>query len=388
MTTGLSVEFVDSQADIPAALWEACLPPPLEGRWWYEALEQSGLTDQFRFRYALLRDGDRPVGLAPLFLMDVPLEMVVPPAILALARLLGRFFPTLLFQPTLFVGSPCADEGSIGLLPDVDRRAALACLQQSLTREGRRLGRSMLVWKDFPAAYDTDLGWLAATQGLFPMVSFPGTVAGLPGPDKEAFFAAMKGSRRRQLKKKLRLSAEAVAVKTQVLTRPQGAVLDEIFGLFWQTYEQATTKFERLNRRFFERMAELPQAHFLTLREAATGEMLAFMLCFDMGETVINKFIGLDYTRPKSWSLYFRLWEAALDWSLGRGARAIQSGQTGYAPKMEMGHRLVPLTNYCRHRNWLVHRLYAAVARHIDWHTLDPVLGRYGDGEDAVAKSR
>jgi len=33
--------------------------------------------------------------------------------------------------------------------------------------------------------------------------------------------------------------------------------------------------------------------------------MLAFMLCFDMGERVINKYIGLDYGRPKEWSLYF-----------------------------------------------------------------------------------
>ena len=69
MTAPLAVTFADSQADIPPELWDACLPPPLEGRWWYEALEGSNLSDQFTFRYALVREGDRPVGIAPLFVM-------------------------------------------------------------------------------------------------------------------------------------------------------------------------------------------------------------------------------------------------------------------------------------------------------------------------------
>jgi hypothetical protein len=383
MSLAFSISFSESQADIPAALWDACLPPPLEGRWWYEALERSGLEEQFTFRYALLREGDRLVGIAPLFLMRVPMDIVAPKALLSLVRWLGRLFPSLLYQRTMFVGSPCADEGSVGLLPGLDRRAALFCLQQALDREARRLGMPMLVWKDFPRSYAGDLEWLAGKTGLFSMVSYPGTVAELPGPAKDVFFAAMKGSRRRQLKKKLRLSAAQVAVETTAVQHPEGPVLDAIFALFWQTYEHATTKFERLNRRFFEHMAALPQAYFLILREAATGDMLAFMLCFDMGGRIINKYIGLDYSRPKEWSLYFRLWEAALDWSLARGATAIQSGQTGYAPKMEMGHKLVPLRNYCRHQNGIIHSIYSVVAKGIVWNALDAALGRYGE-EDVL----
>ena len=105
--------------------------------------------------------------------------------------------------------------------------------------------------------------------------------------------------------------------------------------------------------------------------------MIAFMLCFALGERLVNKFIGIDYARPREWLLYFRLWEAALDWALAQGFRSIQSGQTGYAPKIEMGHGLVPLTNFCRHRNPLIHYIYAAVARRISWQTLDDDLARH-----------
>jgi hypothetical protein len=309
--------------------------------------------------------------------MDVPLDIVLPPALLPVFRVLGRAVPALWRQRTLFVGSPCADEGTVGLLPGVDRAAALLALSAALEQEARRQRAAMLVWKDFSEADAAAMRQLAQRAGLFPLVSYPGAVADLPRGGREDFLAAMKGSRRHQLRKKLRLSAERVAVRFEAVQRPEAGVLNEIFGLFWQTYEHSETKFERLNRRFFECLALEPRAHFLTLREAESGAMIAFMLCFDMGGRVINKFIGLDYARPKEWMLYFRLWGAALDWAMARGANSIQSGQTGYGAKMAMGHRLVPLTNYCRHRNPLFHLVYKAVARGIDWSTLDAELARY-----------
>jgi hypothetical protein len=37
------------------------LPTPAEGGWWYEALDQSGIEDQFTFFYGLIEDLSRPV---------------------------------------------------------------------------------------------------------------------------------------------------------------------------------------------------------------------------------------------------------------------------------------------------------------------------------------
>lgn len=374
---GLQVRFADRADAVPSILWQTCFAPPLEGRWWYESLEAAGLDDQFRFSYAILCLDGREVGLAPLFRMDVPIELVMPPALLPVLRLLGRVLPSLLHQRTLFIGSPCADEGTVGILPGVDRRAALLCLQDALEARAATLGATMLVWKDMPAELDEDFAWLAERRRLFPLISFPGTEARLPSSRKDDYFAAMKASRRHLFKKKLRRSAQAVAVATEVVQAPGEAVLDEIFGLFWQTYEKSETKFERLNRRFFDLLAAEPASHFILLREKVSGDLIAFMLCFAVGPRLINKFIGIDYHRPKDWLLYFRLWEAALDWGLSRGFTTIQSGQTGYAPKIEMGHAMVPLTNHCRHRHPLMHRLYAAIARTVGWHTLDEDLARF-----------
>lgn len=369
-----TVDFVDAAAEAPQDLWDACFGASLEGRWWYESLERAGLDDQFTFFYAVIWKAGEAVGLAPVFVMDVPIELVAPPEAMPVLRFIGKLKPSALYQRTLFVGSPCSDEGTVGFLRGVDRRAALLSLQKALEKKARRLKTVMLVWKDFPDSFAGDLSWLAAQRGLFPMVSFPGTVVGLPSRRKEDYLASLKGSRRHLLKKKFRRSAASVAVDAEVVQQPDQRTMDEIFGLFWQTYEKSETKFERLNRKFFEAIAEQPASHFVTLREKASGEMVAFMLCFEVGERVINKFIGLDYNRPKEWLLYFRLWEAAVDWATAQGYSSIQSGQTGYAPKIETGHDLVPLTNYCRHRNFLIHRVYRHVARTVGWHTLDESL--------------
>ena len=91
------------------------------------------------------------------------------------------------------------------------------------------------------------------------------------------------------------------------------------------------------------------------------------MLCFLLGNKVINKFIGLDYSIAREASLYFRLWEAAVEWTASHGIKVLQSGQTGYRFKIETGSKLEPLFNYCQNRNPLINTIYAQVSRSISW---------------------
>ena len=155
---------------------------------------------------------------------------------------------------------------------------------------------------------------------------------------------------------------------------PDDALLGEIFPLFLQTYERGKIKFERLTPLFFRLISACPTAYFVLLRDAGNGKLAAFMLCFLTGKRAINKFIGIDYSYKGDWFLYFRLWEAAVKWALLAGAEELQSGQTGYRAKYDLGHKLVPLTNYCKHLNPVVHSIFRAIARHISWSTLDDDL--------------
>lgn len=370
----LTVRVVARAEDVPAELWAAGFAPPLEGVWWYRTLERSGLEDQFTFSYAMVEDEGRPVALAPMFVADIPIELVVPGEVMPLFRAIGMVWKGVMHQRTLFVGSPFSDEGTVGFMSGADRVAALTTLARAMDGLARKAGAWMLVWKDFPDTAKAEMDAMATAAGFFPAVSYPGAVVQFPSGDKADYVAMLSSSRRQNMKRRLKRSLALADLRAETIQHPSADVLDEIFALFTQTYEKAETRFERLDRRFFEASANLAEAHFVVLRAAEDGAMVAFMLCFVSGDTVINKFIGLDYGRDRDWFLYFRLWDAAVDWALLIGARSLQSGQTGYRPKLELGHTLVPLTNYARHRNPLVHAVYAAVGRKITWATLDPQL--------------
>ncbi len=370
------IEWHQSVEDIPEDLWQKCFAAPYEGKWWYAALERAGLDDQFKFMYGLVSYNNKPVAIAPAFLMDVPIALVIPPALLPVFSVLGKIFPSLLYQRTFFIGSPCSDEGRVGCVSGQDVFEIFACINKSMRIQADALGATMRVWKDFADDQGSALNPLLKDGSLFHLVSFPGTSLRLDGKSKNDYVASLKASRRNKLKKKMKQANEA-PVYVEVIAQPSTDVMDEIFGLFWQTYEKGNTKFEQLNRQFFNEISRHENSYYVVLRKNQSKEMLSFMLCFKLGEHVVNKFIGIDYSQPKEWFLYFRLWDAAVEWSYSVGATSIQSGQTGYAPKIELGNEMVPLSNYCQHRNSVVNFIYKMVARTINWNTLDPDLEIY-----------
>ncbi len=364
------IEFVSRCNAIDAALWQMCFPVPLEGHFWYHTLETCGLEDQFTFHYALISLRGRAIGIAPCFLHDVPITLVAPAPVALVLRGLSKIFPRVGYQRTFFIGSPCSDEGTIGLVPGVKLEAVIAPLRAAVRAKAGELGAAMIVFKDFPAAEQPVL----AGGGFVSTVSYPGTVVTLPPPDKDAYLRARSQNQRHNFRKKLRRSREALALTTTVVAHPSGAELAEIFALFLQTYERGKTKFERLGPRFFAQISTHAPARFILQRDTATGELVAFMLVFHLGDRVVNKFIGLDYRRGGNTFLYFRLFDAALDFAYAGGAAELQSGQTGYRAKLDLGHRPVPLFNIFRHQNPLVHAIFRAIGRRVTWRSLDPDL--------------
>jgi len=54
MIQQLSLEWLNSESQIPQALWDSCFPAPYEGQWWYRSLECAHLEEQFTFTYGLI----------------------------------------------------------------------------------------------------------------------------------------------------------------------------------------------------------------------------------------------------------------------------------------------------------------------------------------------
>ena len=364
--------------DVPEALWHVAFGPPYEGRFWFEAIEAGTFPEQFTFRYGLLsRDGEA-IGIVPAFRFDVPLELVIPAALARFVLPLAKGpLRGLAYQRTIFIGNVAGEEGHVGLVPGVKLVEVADFIHRQARAMADALGAPMVVWKDFPEEDQGALDTLATRGSVFRIPSYPGTSITLVPGDHAAFLATMRSDRRHRIRSKLKKGKALVAARARVESRPTEASLDEMFSLFEQTRRRAKTRFETLTPQFFRQISTDDRASFVVLREPVTDRMLAFMLVLDMEERAINQFIGLDYTLAESGHLYFQLFEAAYDWAARTGARVLFSGQTGYMAKLDLGHALVPLWNYCELRNQLLNAIFRMGAAGISWDTLDPQLAEY-----------
>jgi CelD/BcsL family acetyltransferase involved in cellulose biosynthesis len=168
--------------------------------------------------------------------MDVPIDLVMPPLIAHFLRFAGSEIPCLRYQRTLFVGSPCSDEGTVGLLSGVALADVAPILHDAIRIRARQAGASMIVWKDFPDTVSAVLESLCTSRRLFKLVSYPGTRLPLPGDGFDAYLQSLTSSHRHNLRKKLRRSKEVGDLQVTVLQHPDPSLLDEIFPLYLQSY--------------------------------------------------------------------------------------------------------------------------------------------------------
>jgi len=375
VSQAFEIEWRSSAREIPAEDWRRCFPSPLEGLWLYTALEEAELQEQFCFAYGVITRNHEIVAIAPVFEAILPISLVAPGFVDWALRLGGRFLQHLRFQKTLFVGCPCADEGTVGAAPGVKLDEIARLLQRALWQRARRHKAACLVWKDFPESSWPALRALFG-EGLCEAVSYPGTRIPRIGTSFEEYLARLSGNRRRNLRKKLRLSRDHVDVEVEIVADPDAARVAEIWQLFQNTYARATTRFERLTERFWEAVCRQPKSRIVMLRERSSRKAVAFMLVVVEGKRAINKFIGLDYAFGSKAYLYFRLWEEFIRFAIEAGAEEVQSGQTGYRAKLDVGHELVPLNNFFRYRNPLIHFIASHLAKRISWSSLDEDLAR------------
>ncbi|MEQ1694428.1 MAG: GNAT family N-acetyltransferase [Hyphomicrobiaceae bacterium] len=383
-----TVRWFSSAGDFPHALWAACFPPPLEGLWWYRAFERAGVEDQFTFAYAGIERDGVLVGIAPCFQMDLSLEIVLPDAIAPVVAWVGRMVPALRYQRTWFIGSPCSEEGTIGLIPDVGLAEVVPALAAAVEIKAAAARAHMIVWKDMPEKAAAIFERHKALSSFFKVPSFPGTEIHDVAGSFEGYLASLPSSHRYHLKKKLKKSRALLDLDCKAIQSPDAAAMTEIWRLFMQTYDRATTRFERLTPAFFDGLATAESTHFIMLRRKSDSTLVAFMLCYAEPGFATNKFIGIDYELGTDVFLYFRLFEEFVVWATANGATSLRSGQTGYRAKFDLGHEPAPLNNFAKNRNWLMNKISAVVAKSITWSTLDADLKTYVDARARKGERR
>ena len=81
--------------------------------------------------------------------------------------------------------------------------------------------------------------------------------------------------------------------------------------------------------------------------------LIGFNLCYQHGDMLIDKYIGLRYPQARQHNLYFVSWFANLDYALAHGLKYYVAGWTDPQVKASLGARFT-LT---RHLVWARHPL-------------------------------
>lgn len=331
--------------------WDACFPGALEGFDYLAAVEGAGLAD-FAFRYVVVTDQGRPVGAAPGFICDYPLDTTLNGAGRSMVAAVRRLAPRAFTVRLAALGSPCTEDVSLGLAEGVDaaRHDEIARLAlQAFETQSLAEGCGLIAVKDAPAAA-AHVGRAARALGYQPTPGMPSAMLDIEFADLDGYLAGLSRATRKDLRRKLRGRA---GLRIE-LRRDLTGLEDRIEDLYAQTRARSDQQLENLTAAYFTGVLERMGERAFCVLYFLGDDLIGFNLMLQDAETLLDKFFCMETERGPANDLYFVSWIHNVGLCLERGLKRYQSGQAGYATKRRLGCAFPATEMFFRHRRpWI-----------------------------------
>lgn len=357
-------------AEIPPEIWNGIFPDTVEGYNFYKTLDESGFN-QFKFRYILVYDNGLPVGAAPCFLMDFPLDAGMQGPAKRFSGFIKRFLPAIFNIRTLLCGLPM-DRGQIGLAGGDTQGviSAICCAMETIAQgEGARF----IAFKDFDKGYQDALKPLLK-KGFFKIEDMPSTAMALDFRSFEEYLQRLSPASRYDLRRKFRRVGRRAEIKMQAVERLSGEELDAAYGLYLQTVNRQDIGFEVAPKEFFRLIPENMPGQSKFFLWQMNDKLAGFALCLFSGGYFIDIYLGFDYAVAYQHHLYFVKIRDLFIWAVENGFKTYEMGITNYEPKKRLDFEFIPLYIYARHRNRLLNLFFKAFGRFLAPANFDPTL--------------
>ena len=332
---------------VPA--WRQAFANQRKDRRYYEIVEDT-IVQGFEYRYFVLEDKTGAVrAVQPFFVLRQDVLQGSGPRLLRFVNRIRKTFPRFLTLRTLMVGC-AAGEGHLDHSSDEHAQWVAARLHEVLRRYSRQARVSMIVLKEFPAAYREPLGRFA-TNGYTRVPSLPSVKIHIPFENFDQYMAqALSKATRKDLRRKFR-DTQGAGISLEVLNDVT-PFIDELYPLYLQVFERSGLQFEKLTKAYFCRLGqEMPdKARFFVWRKG--GRAVAFSVCLVDGDELHDEYVGLDYSVALDLHLYFYTLRDILQWAMQNGYKWYGSSGQGYEPKLRLKAQLAPLDLYVSH-TWL-----------------------------------
>ena len=360
--------------------WQKAMSAAVKDHRYYEVVAD---TLEFECMAAVLEDRDGVLrAVQPFFFAHQDLVVAAPRAVRLPVAWIRKIFPRFLRLKMLMVGC-AAGEGNLGAEPE-KQRWAVESLREPLLRLARTEGAALVVWKDFPAAYRTQMAGLKEGSRKTAHVQIPS----MPGTSLQFDFRSfdeylsrrLSRAMRKNLRRKFKNLAKAPPLEF-IATTDLGADAEEALALYLQVYQRSRLQFEKLNVRFLRQLTErMPDRirYFLWKQE---GRLVAFSICLVHDGAIHDEYLGLDYRVALDLHLYFVTFRDILSWALERGLKTYYSTPLNYEPKYHLDFALEPLDLYFALPWPWLNAMAHPIMRRMGPAAAEPILARFANAK-------
>ncbi|WP_419481780.1 peptidogalycan biosysnthesis protein [Dokdonella sp.] len=172
----------------------------------------------------------------------------------------------------------------------------------------------------------------------------------------DEYLARLSAARRKDIRRKLRaragLQIDAYRTGDPVLADP--ALREAIYAQYLQVYAQSEIHFDLLTRAFFDSVLQDAGLGGTLFTYRAAGRLIGWNLCFTVGETLVDKYVGFDYPAAREWNLYFVSWMHNLEYARRHQLACYIAGWTDPEIKASLGARFTFTRHAVRPRSRLL----------------------------------
>ena len=358
--------------------WKRAFENKCKDHRYYEIVEET-LKSGFEHHYLLIEDDSGNArAIQPVFFVRQNLVEGVPGKISSMVDRVRKIFPRFLTMRVLMVGC-AAGTGDLGACDAKDELWVANTLQASLSTYARHNKASLVVLKDFPATYRSELEAFPV-NGYARIPSMPMTRLPLHYTNWDEYFRTLSKATRKDLRRKFRKAESAPKIEMEV-TSNIADLVDEIYPLYLAVHERSPLKFETLTKDYFRAIAHrMPErARFFIWRQL--GKVVAFSFCLVCDDKIYDECIGLDYSVALDLHLYFYTLRDIISWALEQGLKYYYSNPLNYEPKLHLDCELVPLDLYVMHTSPLLNPIFRRLIKHLGPTRHDPVLQRFHNAD-------
>lgn len=178
------------------------------------------------------------------------------------------------------------------------------------------------------------------------------------------YLARLSAGRRKDIRRKLRARAQIEIEEIALGDARFGdaALRQAFYALYLDVYRQSEIHFDLLTPAFFDALLQDAASGGVVFVYRHDGDMIGWNLCFVVGETLVDKYVGFAYPQAREHNLYFVSWMHNLDYARRLGLACYVAGWTDPQIKAYLGARFTFTRHAVRPRNRLVRAVLRRIA--------------------------